>query len=382
MDKDKLKETLIQIRRELHENAEVGFNLHNTLRIIREALSRHEIECKRLGRAGLVADIGKGEVRVLLRADTDALSIREKSGLSFSAKNGNMHACGHDLHTVMLIGSALLLKEDNLPYAVRLVFQPAEEELSGASDMISAGLLRDISPEYAFAIHVGVGKTLPVGTVVLPPTGDAAPSAAYFKISFAGESTHGARPEDGKDAVLAICDERIRLSGIIGKYLKDGYPRLTVGKIRGGESAGVIGDYSELSGSFRAFDSETFEALFDEIKVSVEAVGKIYSVNGTLEITGQAPSLRIDKGALSYAKKALSGILSDDAIITPPNMGGGSEDFAHISRHVPSAMLVVGAGDGGGHTLHNPSVIFDEECILLGARLYAVLGRSLAEGEE
>ncbi len=382
MDNKLLEERLIEIRRSLHSSAECGFNLPKTLSIIKEVLSREGIKYKKVGRAGLVADIvgeesGCTEIKVLLRADTDALPLEEKTGLAYAARNGNMHACGHDLHTAMLLGAAIILNEGRkeIRQGVRLVFQPAEETLSGACDMLSAGLLSGISPMLAVALHVGVGENMSVGRVIVPSVGQSSPAAKYFKISLFGKSAHGAMPSLGVDTLLAASDLRVQLAKIIREC--DGV--LTVGRIRGGESAGAIADYTELSGSMRAASEEGLNTLERRVRALISECQRRYSVGSSYTVEGESLPLEIDSRARECLISAIGITEGASAVLPDGSFGGGSEDFAYISRLVPSAFAVIGAGDGGGYPLHNPSVIFDERCIILGARILA--GFALTSGD-
>ena len=151
-----LQAELLKIRRYLHKNAEVGFALEKTCAYIEKKLTEYGYAPRRCGKAGIVATVGKGGKTFLLRADTDALPIAEQTGLSYACKNGNMHACGHDMHTAMLLGAAKLLKarESELNGRVKLLFQPAEELLEGAKDVIKNGVLDNPKPQAAMMIHV------------------------------------------------------------------------------------------------------------------------------------------------------------------------------------------------------------------------------------
>ncbi|MBQ8584444.1 MAG: amidohydrolase [Clostridia bacterium] len=382
MDYNELEKRLIEIRRSLHSSPECGFNLPKTLGIIKEVLKREGIGFRGVGRAGLVADIlgGKGndaKIEVLLRADTDALPIEEKAELPFAAKNGNMHACGHDLHTAMLLGAAIILRgeRERLPYGVRLVFQPAEEELSGACDMLGAGLFSDISPRLALALHVGVGRNMSVGKVTVPAAGTSSPAAKFFKITLLGKSAHGAMPALGTDALLAAADLRVQLARTVGE--EDGI--LTVGRIRGGEAAGAIADYTELSGSMRAASEEKLQSLEKHVKRLISECERRHSVKAAYSVDGETVPLEINEKAREHLIAAVSLTEGAEAVLPDTNMAGGSEDFAYISRLVPSAYAVVGAGDGGGYPLHNGRVVFDERAIIIGAKILAAFASSLEE---
>ncbi|MBQ8403870.1 MAG: amidohydrolase, partial [Clostridia bacterium] len=197
-------EEFTEIRRYIHAHAEVGFDLPHTVEKVREVLGLLGYEPKSCGKAGILADIGgeKGGASILLRADMDALPMKEETELPFAAENGNMHACGHDMHTAMLLCAAKLLKahESELCGKVTLMFQPAEETLSGAKDMIDAGVLEEAGAEAALMLHVFAGTGVETGKIIVPPHGVSAPAADYFEITVHGKGCHGATPQKGKDA--------------------------------------------------------------------------------------------------------------------------------------------------------------------------------------
>ncbi|MBP3485721.1 MAG: amidohydrolase, partial [Oscillospiraceae bacterium] len=190
-----LRQTILADRRELHRHAETGFDLKKTLPYVKQQLTDMGLAPVECGKAGLTALVGgkrPGKV-FLLRADMDALPIREEADVPFACQDGTMHACGHDLHTAMLLGAARLLKahEDEIEGTVKLMFQPAEEIFEGSHDMIEAGLLEDPKVDAALMIHVMAGMPFPAGTVVVSAPGVSAPAADYFEIRVQGKGCHG-----------------------------------------------------------------------------------------------------------------------------------------------------------------------------------------------
>ena len=158
-------------RRWLHAHAETGFDLLETKPYVKRVLEQMGYSVQECGKAGLTTTVGKPGGKVfLLRADMDALPIQEETGLDFAGGNGKMHACGHDMHTAMLLGAAKLLKdhETELPGLVKFMFQPAEEIFEGSKNMIESGILEDPKPDAALMIHVTAGMPIPAGTVIIP----------------------------------------------------------------------------------------------------------------------------------------------------------------------------------------------------------------------
>ena len=191
-----LQGDLTRNRRWLHTHPRVAFDIAETVEYVKQELENLGLSPVPCGRAGLTATIGQGEPCFLLRADMDALPIPEESGEEFSSTNGAMHACGHDLHTAMLLGAARLLKthESELKGTVKLMFQPAEEIFEGARDMLANGVLEDPRPGGAVMLHVTAGAPMPAGMVITMAPGVSAPAADYFTIHVQGRGCHGSTP--------------------------------------------------------------------------------------------------------------------------------------------------------------------------------------------
>ena len=218
-----LKESMVFNRRYLHVHAETGFDLKDTYAFVKKALIDMGYEPLRCGKAGLVALAGgkkSGKV-FLIRADMDALPIQEAAEVDFASANGSMHACGHDMHTAMLLGAAKLLKahEDELEGTVKLMFQPAEEIFEGSRDMIQAGLLQNPAVDGALMIHVMAGMPFEAGTVIVSAPGVSAPAADYFEISVQGTGCHGSMPYAGVDPLNAAAHILIALQEIHAREL-------------------------------------------------------------------------------------------------------------------------------------------------------------------
>lgn len=377
---------ITEIRRYLHQNAEVGFELENTVKFVKNKLNEMGVDCKRCGRAGLRAEIGHaGEKTVLLRADMDALPISENSGEEFASNGGTMHACGHDMHTAMLIGAAKILKthEAELGGKVVFMFEPAEELLAGARDMIEAGIL-DPKPAAAMMLHVMTGIPLETGSVVVSSGGVSAPAADYFEITVKGKGCHGSTPNAGVDPITAAANIITGLHNIKSMELSmSERAALTIGKVSAGNSANVIPDTATLAGTMRAFDEDTRTFMKKRICEMVELVAKALRAEAKVEFISGCPSLlnddKLSESVYGYARE----LFGDDKAFTSDELmaksdresqTSGSEDFAYISREVPSIMVALAAGkreDGYVYPLHHPSVRFDEDALVNGSALFA-----------
>lgn len=375
---------LTRIRRSIHQNPGVGFDTAHTLSIIENELSKAGYTPKRCGRAGITATLGKGEPVFMLRADIDALAISEEAELDFAATNGNMHACGHDMHTTMLLGAAMLLKnhENKLCGTVKFMFQSAEELLEGASDMIRSGVLEDPTVDEAFMIHVMTGLPLDTGTVIVSDPGVGAPAAEMFEITVSGRGTHGSMPEKGVDPVLASSHIVCAVSEINAREIAFGDPcAITFGMFKAGDSANVIPDKAVLKGSLRASASETYTRIKRRLSEIAEAIGTAFRADVSIKFEGGCPALVNDEELSEGIYKALKENLSASKVYTAGefkkagNSSSGSEDFAYISAKVPSLMVAVAAGDsrkGYKYPLHHPKVTFDENALATGAAVYTL----------
>ena len=367
----------IQLRRALHANAETGFSLPDTVGIVKRELSSLKIPFENCGKSGIVAWIGnkRSKKAILLRADMDGLPMYEATGDEYACKTGNMHACGHDIHTAAVLGAAKLLKdrEDKLTGCVKLLFQPAEEILQGASEMIANGALKNPAPNAAVAMHVSTGIDLPTGTAVLSSREIAAPAADYFQIQFHGKSCHGATPDQGTDALLAAAYTVIALQTLPAREQQVDDPFvLTVGKLQAGSAGNAISESAVLQGTVRAYNETTREKIKNRMQEIVKAQAKSVGVRGKLTFTGGCPTLKSDKTLVQLAKTCAENLFPEKQVVVTDGKGGGSEDFAYISHEIPSVFMVIAAGriaDGYKYPLHHPKTRFDEAVLPIASAL-------------
>ena len=377
-------------RRQLHQHAETGFDLTETLAFVKRELTDmglHPVDC---GRAGVVALVGgkkPGKV-FLLRADMDALPIREEADVPFASQNGNMHACGHDMHTSMLLGAARLLKdhEDEIQGTVKLMFQPAEEIFEGSRDMIGAGLLEDPKVDAALMIHVMAGMPFPAGTVIVSAPGVSAPAADYFEIKVQGKGCHGSMPNTGIDPLTAAAHILIALQEIHARELAmDDRAVLTIGTMQAGTAANVIPDTVVMGGSLRTFDEETRALIKNRMTEIAEGTAKAFRAEASVIFGSGCPTLVNDKDLSRCCETYMKELLGPGKAFSVAElnaMGGGgkssksagSEDFAYVSQQVPSIMLALASGQpeqGYGYPQHHPMVKFDESVLPGGSAVYA-----------
>ena len=378
-----IENELIKNQQYLHRNAEVGFELTKTTEYVKRVLEEIGCEVTPCGKGGLVALIGKGNGKTfLLRADMDALPIKEEADIEFACETGNMHACGHDFHTSMLLGAAKLLKkyENQINGTVKLMFQPAEEILSGAKNMIENGVLKNPKPDVALMLHVMAGLPLKTGTIVVA-NGVSAPAADYFTINIQGKGCHGSTPQHGVDALTIGAHILIALQEINARELGvSDEATLTIGKMNGGTTGNVIADKTILEGTLRAYDKDVREYIKKRIPEITQGIAGSFRGKGTTDFGNGCPPLKNDRQLSEEIEKYLIDAFGEEWVFNMEKLGGrtnksgGSEDFSYISQEIPSLMLALAAGnseEGYLYPQHHPKVRFDEKVLSIGSAVLA-----------
>lgn len=371
-------------RRWLHSHAETGFDLAETKPYVKSALTQMGYAVTECGKAGLLATVGKpGGKVLLLRADMDALPIPEESDVDFACRNGRMHACGHDMHTAMLLGAAKILKahESELGGTVKLMFQPAEEIFEGSKDMIASGVLENPRPDAALMIHVAAGMPFPAGTVVVSAPGVSAPAADYFTIRVHGKGCHGSAPQNGIDPLTAAAHILIALQEIHARELSASDEAvLTIGAFHAGEAGNVIPDTAVMGGTIRTYDENTRAFLKQRMTAIAGSIAEAFRASAEVSFGSGCPTLVNDQALSEAVTGYLKDLLGASGAFTTaelnggkPARGGGSEDFAYVSHEVPSLMLALAAGEpsrGYAYPQHHPKVKFDESVLSTGAAVF------------
>ena len=388
LEANEMQATVLLERRTLHQCPGTGFDISETLAFVKKELTDMGLRPVDCGRAGVTALIGgkrPGKV-FLLRADMDALPICEEADVDFASQNGKMHACGHDLHTAMLLGAARLLKahEEEIDGTVKLMFQPAEEIFEGSHDMIEAGLLEDPKVDAALMIHVMAGMPFPAGTVIVSAPGVSAPAADYFEIKVQGKGCHGSMPNTGVDPLTAAAHILIALQEIHARELAmDDRAVLTIGTMNAGTASNVIPDAVVMGGSIRTFDEETRAFIKQRMAEIAGGTAKAFRAEASVTFGSGCPTLVNDKDLSLCCRKYMKELLGQGRAFSVAElsaMGGGSsksagsEDFAYVSQEVPSVMLALAAGQpekGYRYPQHHPMAKFDESVLPGGSAVYA-----------
>ncbi len=372
LDKDLLEKDF----QYLYDNAETGFALDKTKEYVKNRLAEMGITAKECGKSGLTALLGNENPQktILLRADMDAINIEGR---------GVMHACGHAMHTAMLLDAARVLKDADFlkDTAVKLMFQPAEETLEGCKDMIGCGVLENV--DAAFMLHVTSGTDFSTGTLIFAGVGEIAPSADFFRIEIEGKGCHGAEPHLGRSPITAAANIITMLENISSHELAiSDIAVITIGKINGGDAANAIPSKLSMSGTTRAYSSHTQEYVKERINEIVNGVCKALRVTGEVNFLSGCPPFKNDQKMLEITKSAARETTEEVVELPNGTRGGGSEDFSYVSRKVPTTMALLSAGDiksGYKYPLHNPNVAFDKAALPYGAALMINVARKFAE---
>lgn len=372
---------MVRMRRDLHRHPELSWQEHRTAERICAALEGLGIEHRRLLATGVVADLPgpPGKLAVALRADIDALPIREQTGLAFtSVHEGVMHACGHDGHVSMLLGAAeLLARQEGLAAPVRLLFQPAEEQGTGARAMIEVGALDGVG--VIFSGHLD--RHYRAGELVVTE-GPVSASTDYFSIRVTGKGGHAARPHEAVDAVVVGSLIVTALQTIVSREIDPTHPSIvTVGRFEAGSAPNVIAAEAELEGTIRAQDPRTREHLQRSIRRIAESVGHLHQAELAVEIRPGSPAVVNHPVATAVARAAAVEVAGEERVLRldRPNMAG--EDFAHYLERIPGCYVRFGARLAGseGFAAHSSRFDFNEAALPVGATWLTAVARRAAD---
>lgn len=379
-----LSPELIEVRHHLHANPELSYQEFNTAAFVQQQLRQLNIPFEVKATTGVVGLLkGKNPDKriVALRADMDALPIKEENNVSYKSKNeGIMHACGHDVHTTCLLGAAKILKtlENDWEGTVKLIFQPGEEKNpGGASLLIKEGVLENPVPAGIIGLHVH--PQLPVGKFSFR-AGKIMASADEIYITIRSKGGHAAAPQQTADTILIASQLVVALQQIISRNRNPFSPSvLSITSFQGGYTTNVIPSEVKLMGTFRAMDEEWRFKAHDLIrKLS----------NDLVHGMGAEIDLHIDVGYPTvYNNETLSSVVKDAAEafsgidkIEETELRMGAEDFGYYSQVIPGCFFRLGTGneaEGITSGVHTPTFNIDENAIELGAGMMAWLGATV-----
>ncbi len=374
-----LNDRLVQMRRHIHRYPELGYKEVKTASYLAEILRSEGIEIREnVGGTGLVATIiGASPGRTIaLRADMDALPVYEKTGKSYSSSiPGVSHVCGHDAHSAMLVGAALLLQKNRRQIAgtVKCIFQAAEEcpPLGGVRPMIEDGVLDNPSVDAIYALHVT--PDLPLGKLGIAP-GLAMAASDRVEIKILGSGGHGSAPQQTVDAILVASHVVVALQSIVSRNTTPHVPAvLSIGVARAGYRYNVIADTAFLDCTVRTIDSHTRQLMQDRIEQIVEGVTMAMGARYELRYTAGYPPAANYAAQVEQVVQAAEAVLGESSVklLERPSLTG--EDFAHFLERIPGAFFWLGSRLGDGHKqhpAHHPGFDLDEAVLPLGTAIF------------
>jgi hippurate hydrolase len=366
-------------RRHLHQIPELALDLPKTAAFVAERLREFGVDELHEGIAtsGMVAiingqanDAGTGPT-IGLRADMDALPIPEETGVDYvSGHAGNMHACGHDGHTTMLLGAAKYLAETrNFSGRVALIFQPAEEAIGGARIMVEEGIMDRFGISEVYALHNAPG--LPVGAFLTTP-GALMAATDEFHIHINGRGGHAAMPHETRDPVMAACGIAQAIQTIVSRNhyaLQDLVVSVT--QIHTGTTDNVVPDTAYINGTVRSFDPDVQQMVMQRMKEIVAGQAASYGVEAELNYEEGYPATYNDPAKTAFAVDVASEIAGADNVESEGGREMGAEDFSYMLQARPGAYLFLGQGESAG--LHHPKYDFNDEISPIGASFFVRL---------
>ena len=367
LDKAKaLEEYMVSLRRHFHQHPEKSMEERETTAFIMAQLNEMGIPHRKLSPSGVVAEIpgGRPGKTVALRADMDALTIQEETGLPFASEaEGLMHACGHDLHMAGLLGAARLLWQErqSLGGNVRLIFQPGEEVGKGAKAVIEQGGMEGV--DMVFGMHNM--PSLPAGTVA-GSVGPVFSAADYFKITIQGKAGHGATPEDAIDATVAASALVMNLQPLVSREISSLESLvITVGQLHSGTRFNIISGEAVLEGTVRSFDPTIHDMVPVAMERVVEGIARAYRVEAKLEYDKVAKACVNEEGFTDLCLKSAGKV----AQVAPEGRQMIAEDFSEYMQLCPGAFFLYGSGCE--YPLHSDHFAGDEQALITACAMYA-----------
>jgi amidohydrolase len=371
---------LVAIRRDIHAHPELAFNEVRTADIVARELAACGLEVHRgLANTGVIGVLRKGSsARAIgLRADMDALPLDEKNDFPHrSLHAGQMHACGHDGHSTILLGAARYLAENqgslDFDGIVYFIFQPAEESEGGAAVMIEEGLFTQFPMDAVYGLHNWPG--IPVGEMAVMP-GAVMAGTCTFEISLQGRGCHAAMPNQGVDTLVAASQLVLALQTVAARNVHPCESAVvSVTQIHGGEAWNIIPDDAVLRGTIRTFKPDVQELVENAIERLCLGIASAFGAQITVSFDNRYPPTVNDLAQTELCRRVAADVFGDDRLRKDELPSMGAEDFAFMLQAKPGCYVWLGNGPGtGGCTLHNPHYDFNDDILPLGISYWVKL---------
>lgn len=368
---EKILDRAIKWRRHFHQYPELGMEEYKTIEFVESILKENKIDYEKMDFPGIVATIegAKAGKVIGLRADMDALPMQEETNLPYASKiDGIMHSCGHDIHTAILLATAVVLKEKQADIlgTVKLFFQPAEERPGGALPMIEAGVMENPKVDAVFGLHV-----FPEGRpgTYFVKKGVASSNSDSAKIKITGKGGHGASPEKAVDPVFVAMYVGLGMQSIVSRNISPmDSAVVSIGSINSGTAANIIPDKAEMKLSIRSFNKETRDLLHKRVIEIAEGVSNSMGAKCEVEYKFGYPMMVNNSDVVDY----LIETLGSERIVEADNPISGSEDFSCFLQKAPGAFFGLNAGreNGENYYNHHPKFNPDENCIKYGIKAF------------
>lgn len=371
---------LSETRRAIHMNPELGYEEHETSRLIVENLESFGLDVHAgIAETGVVGllETGRPGPTIGIRADMDALSIDESNDVPYKSRwPGKMHACGHDAHVSMLLGAARLLSEnknwlDDLGGNVKFIFQPAEEGKAGGKRMVEEGVLEEPRVDLLIAAHVW--PDMPAGRIG-KRSGPSLAAGDRLQIHVRGESSHAAYPHKSKDALLAACHLVTALQSIVSRNVGPLEAAvLSITTFESGVAFNIVPRDARIKGTIRTHDPKVRDKLAERVRAVARGVAEAFDVEIDLEITPGYPVLVNHEAAAALVESAGVQVLGAENVEEMP-ISMGAEDFSYMAEKRPGALFRVGISNpekGFVHGLHSDLFDLDEDALPVGVSVYA-----------
>ncbi len=370
----------VALRRRIHANPELGLELPETRKAVLEALDGLDLDVRESREtSGVVATLrgARPGPTILLRADMDALPMREETGLDFaSQREGSMHACGHDAHVAMLAGAARLLarRRDSLAGNVKLLFQPGEEGYGGARILIGEGLLDD-EPRIGSAFAIHVDPLLPAGCVATRP-GPLMAATDVFSIDLSGRGGHASMPHQTVDPIPVACEIVTALQTLVSRRADAFDPAvLSVTRIQAGTTHNVIPSTAQLLGTFRSVSEQARRLIREGIERVARGVAAAHQVEVEVHLLPGYPVTVNDAEFAGFTRDVAAGLVGEGGVIDMRSPVMGAEDFSYILERVPGAMVFLGVRPAQGEAapIHSNRMRLEESAMATGIALHAAI---------